>query len=339
MKTIESLSPGLYEMVIENQTGEGVDAHFEVSFIERKMTDLRAFDDERDEERDFGAVARLSEIGAELYTLTLRPMVQAMVTPQSAELMRQTNSSRVQRRMFGDANPLMQSVGTAAAKIEQERKKADPSNPFLIWEKLWAGSVEQSLDLMRDLRDASYEIAFFSIYGSPLMTRIGANHAYQRAQENPKELRFLPEVQAILLGLDRGGFEEAVIRMLVLLAQARGNVRRDRLERSTKVLTKDEPFASLGTDQRAALIREQSIIVEFEPERAILTLPELLGDKKERQRAVQVVEFIAGSAEEMEPHTIQILEKLRAALGLSDRALPTATADPLQLAADQREIA
>jgi len=39
----------------------------------------------------------------------------------------------------------------------------------------------------------------------------------------------------------------------------------------------------------------------------------------------------------MEPHTIQILEKLRAALGLSDRALPTATADPLQLAADQRE--
>jgi pimeloyl-ACP methyl ester carboxylesterase/tellurite resistance protein len=339
MKTIESLSPGLYEMVIENQTGEGVDAHFEVSFIERKMTDLRAFDDERDEERDFGAVARLSEIGAELYTLTLRPMVQAMVTPQSAELMRQTNSSRIQRRMFGDANPLMQPVGAAAAKIEQERKKADPSNPFLIWEKLWAGSVEQSLDLMRDLRDASYEIAFFSIYGSPLMTRIGANHAYQRAQENPKELRFLPEVQAILLGLDRGGFEEAVIRMLVLLAQARGNVRRDRLERSTKVLTKDEPFASLGTDQRAALIREQSIIVEFEPERAILTLPELLGDKKERQRAVQVVEFIAGSAEEMEPHTIQILEKLRAALGLSDRALPTATADPLQLAADQREIA
>ena len=52
MKTIESLSPGLYEMVIENQTGEGVEAHFEVSFIERKMTDLRAFDDERDEEKE-----------------------------------------------------------------------------------------------------------------------------------------------------------------------------------------------------------------------------------------------------------------------------------------------
>jgi tellurite resistance protein len=241
--------------------------------------------------------------------------------------------------MFGDANPLMQPVGAAAVKAEQERKKADRSNPFLIWEKLWAGGVEQSLDLMRDLRDASYEIACFSIYGSPLMTRIGANHAYQRAQENPKELRFLPEVQAILLGLDRGGFEEAVIRMLALLAQARGNVRRDRLERSTKVLTKDEPFASLGTDQRAALIREQSIIVEFEPHRAILTLPELLGDKKQRQRAIQVVEFIAGSVEEMEPHTIQILEKLHASLGLSDRALPTATADPLELAADQHEIA
>jgi pimeloyl-ACP methyl ester carboxylesterase/tellurite resistance protein len=339
MKTIEALSPGLYEMVIENQIGEGVHAHFQVSFIERKMDDLRAFDDERDEERDFGAVARLSELGAELYNLTLRPMVQAMATPKSAAFLRETNSMRVQRRMFGDANPLMKTVAAAAEKAEQERKKLDPSNPFLAWEKLWAASVEQSLDLMRDLRDASYEIAFYSIYGSPLMNRIGANYAYERARKNPKELRFLPEVQAILLGIDRGGFEEAVIRMLVLLAQARGTVRRDRLERSAKVLTKDEPFASLGTDQRAALIREQSIIVEFEPARAVATLPELLPDKKERQRAIQVVEYIAGSVEEMEPHTIQILQQLHAALGLSGLALPTATADPLALAADKREMA
>ena len=65
-----------------------------------------------------------------------------------------------------------------------------------------------------------------------------------------RKLRFLPEVQAILLGIDRGGFEEAVIRMLILLAEARGSVRRDRLERSSKVLTRDEPFASLGVERR-----------------------------------------------------------------------------------------
>ena len=62
MKTIEALSPGLYEMTIDDQEGEGVHARFQVSFHERKMTDLSAFDDKRDEERDFAAVARLSEL-------------------------------------------------------------------------------------------------------------------------------------------------------------------------------------------------------------------------------------------------------------------------------------
>jgi pimeloyl-ACP methyl ester carboxylesterase/tellurite resistance protein len=339
MKTIEALSPGLYEMVIDNVRGEGVDAHFGVSFVERKMSDLRAFDDERGEEKDFGAVARLSEFGAELYEMTLRPIVQSMVTPQSAELLRKTNSFRAQRRAFAETNPLMQGVAEAARKVEQDRKKADPSNPFLIWEKLVAGSIEQSLDLYRDLRDAVYEYSFYSIYSTPFMLRLGADHAYERARKEPEELRLLPEVQAILLGVDRGGFEEAVIRMLILLAQSRGTVRRDRLERSAAVLTRDEPFASLGTDQRAALIREQSIIVEFEPELAVKTLPELLKDARDRQRAIEVVEFIAGSVEEMEPHTIKILQELHAALGLSGLTLPQATSDPLALAADQRETA
>ena len=42
LKTIEALAPGLYEMIIDEQTGEGVDAHFLVSFRERKMSDLAA---------------------------------------------------------------------------------------------------------------------------------------------------------------------------------------------------------------------------------------------------------------------------------------------------------
>ena len=91
------------------------------------------------------------------------------------------------------------------------------------------------------------------------------------------------------------------------MAESRGAVRRDRLERSAKVLAKDEPFASLGAEKRAALIREQTIIVEFARDRAIATLPELLPNREERQSAIEVVEYIAGSVEEMEPHTIQML--------------------------------
>src|SRR5271166_5244756 len=195
-----------------------------------------------------------------------------MVTPQTIDFLRRSHPSRVTRAMFGDANPLMRSVHEQAAKALEERKPANGSNPFLFMEKLWATSVINAFDVYRDMRDAMYEAAFLGIYSSPAMLRMGEPFAFERTRKDPKALRFLPEVQAILLGIDRGGFEEAVIRMLVLMAESRATVRRDRLERSAKVLGHDEPFASLGAERRAALIREQSILVEFEPDLAVKTL-------------------------------------------------------------------
>ena len=80
VKTIEALAPGLYEMTIDDEIGEGLDAHFVVSFHDRKISDILAIDDnDRSEERGFAAVARLSELGAEIYELALRPTIQAMV--------------------------------------------------------------------------------------------------------------------------------------------------------------------------------------------------------------------------------------------------------------------
>ncbi len=299
MKTIEALAPGLYEMKIEEQIGEGVHARFLVSFQERKLSDILAIDrDDRREERDFAAVARLSELGAELYELALRPFVQATVTPQLAAMLRDLHPARVQRRLFSDRNPLLKPLAAAASRVVSERKPLAGANPFLDIERLSAAAITQAFDFMRDVRDALYEITFLSIYGSPLMHWLGASHAFERTRKDPKELRFLPEVQAILLGIDRGGFAEAIIRMLILLAESRGSVRRDRLERSAKVLTGDEPFASLGAERRAALIREQSIIAEFEKDAAVATLPDLLPDPDERRKAIEVVEFIAGSIEE-----------------------------------------
>jgi hypothetical protein len=184
------------------------------------------------------------------------------------------------------------------------------------------------LDVYRDWRDALYETTFLGVYGSPAMIEIGEPFAFTRTLNDPKALRFLPEVQATLLGVDRGGFPEAVIRMLILMAKSRANVRRDRLERSAKVLSTDEPFASLGPEKRALLIHEQSVIVEFEPDIAISSLPKLLVDPEERQKAVEVVEYIAGAIEEMEPGTIRMVQRFRAALGLPALVL-SAQVDPL----------
>jgi len=329
LKTIEALAPGLYEMTIDEQTGEGVNAHFRVSFTERKMSELSGLDDARGDEAQFGAVSRLSDLACEFYDIFARPFVQASVSQQTAEALRKAHPARASRRMFSDENPLMAFARDEAQKAEQARAPADPTNPFVALEKIWAEGVTQTFDFWRDMRDAAYEMTFFSIYGAPAMLRFGASHAWTRTTMDSKDLAHLPEVEAVLLGMDRGGFAVAVIRMLILIAQARHQVRRDRLERSARVLSQDEPFASLGAEKRSALIREQSIVVEFAGEKAVATLPLLLPEAEERQRAIAVVEYIAGAVEEMEPHTVDMLRKIRAALGLSERLAPPLL-DPLE---------
>jgi hypothetical protein len=331
LKTIEALAPGLYEMVIEDMSGEGAAMSFTVSFQERRLADIIALDDgARGEEVAFAAVDRLSQLAAECYDLFWRPLVRSMVTPQLAKAIRDTHPLRLQRLAFSDSNPAMRAIETAAEGVLGTRKPVDDSNPFRHIEKVAMDILLDAVDAVRDMRDAAYELTFFGIFGSPAMQAVGRAHNYQRTRKDPAELRFLPEVQAILLNVDRGGFAEAVIRMLIYIADARGSVRRSRLERSSRVLTQDEPFASLGPARRAALIHEQAVIVEFEKEKGIEALPLLLPTAKERQRAIDVVDYIAGPIEEMEPKLIAALQTLRQVLRLP-RLTAGAESDPLEI--------
>jgi len=223
MKTIEALAPGLYEMQIDDQQGEGIHARFLVNFQERKIADLAAINDgRRDEEPAFAAVNRLSELGGELYDLCLRPLVQSFVTPQSAAALRDFSPVRLRRGIFSDRNPAMAVVASCAEQIMGRRKSAAPGSAFRQAEELWAALIAQNLDFYRDLRDAWSELAFYGVYGSPLMGWVGGTHNFQRTLKNPAELRYLPEVRAILLNIERGGFAEAVIRMSIVLVEALG---------------------------------------------------------------------------------------------------------------------
>jgi pimeloyl-ACP methyl ester carboxylesterase/tellurite resistance protein len=324
LKTIEALAPGLYEMKIDEMAGDEGNEHFFVSFHDRKMQDiLTTVVNDRDQEKDFAAVARLSELGAQTYDMALRPVLQSLVTQQSADALRDSHPSRVSRKLFSDANPLLPMMAPLVEWARDKRQKTTPDNPFLAVERLMANSLMQTMDLVRDLRDAAYENTFLAIYGTPIMHTLGKVASGEAVAEKAADLRHMPEVKKALDAMGQGDLAAAVIRMLVLLAGSRGSVRRDRLERSAQVLNSTEPFKSMGPERRAELIQQQSIIAEFEPQRAVETLALLLKNAEDRLSALDVVNHILGARNEMEPHSLELIQRMESLLGASDNAVST----------------
>lgn len=320
VKTIEALAPGLYEMLIDEQDGS-----FEVSFQSRTIDDILALDDGREEEQEFAAVSKLSEWATQTYELTARPVIKAMVTPESAQAMVAMHPIRQRRYLFSDKNPMMSGLDSLAEKVRTERKPAAANNPFVRLEALQADMVEQSWNLYRDLRDATLELAFHTIYDTPWMKAIGAQKSLRHVVHDAQKF---PEVRQAVERARTGGYKEAVIRMLVLLAHARGSVRRDRLERSNKILHSRAPFDTMSDDERTQIIYDQSLIVEFGLEQAIQTLPDLLRDDIDRIRAVNLALDIAGPVEEMDPATIAMFSRIQGVLRTMAQNWHEPTAQP-----------
>jgi tellurite resistance protein len=128
------------------------------------------------------------------------------------------------------------------------------------------------------------------------------------------DARDFPQVQDAIKRLKMGGYAEGIVRMLVLLARARGAVRREKLERSDKLLHSRPPFNSMTSQTRSRMIHEQSIIVEFCGDEAITTLADILVDPVDRYRALNLVMDVAGPVEEFDAPTLAMFRRFQAAL-------------------------
>lgn len=306
VKTIESLAPGLYEMLIDESKGQ-----YEVWFEGRTIEDILLHDDGREEELEFIAVAKLSEWSTKTYELTLRPLIRGVVTPELAKQISSHHPIRQRRYAFSDRNPLMAGVARMAQTVRGERAPVSPDNPFLKLERLQAEFVEQGWNFLRDTRDAMIEFTFHAVYASPWMKSVG-KYDYRRSVSH--DVLQFPEVKNAIASVNKGGFTEGIVRILLLLAHARGVVRRDRLERADELLHNRGPFATMLPERRVRMIYEQDLIVHFVPDEALFGLRSLLFDDVDRIHALNMAMEIAGPVEEMDEETYSMFERIQKVL-------------------------
>ena len=161
---ISALAPGLYEMRIDNPTGnpdcnrEAYSVHFE----ERRVEELR-FPENR---TAFRRVAEVSSRLDELYAATLGKWVRASATPFSALLLEWFHPMRTSRLMFGTAfNPLASILTPLAASIRENRRGVPDTNPYKAAEIKALDAFGEAIAEARRQRDTTYELWFELLYG------------------------------------------------------------------------------------------------------------------------------------------------------------------------------
>jgi pimeloyl-ACP methyl ester carboxylesterase len=314
LKAIEALAPGLYEMVITEEYGEGADKKFQVAFADRAIAEMMAQCGGDDSNLPFAAVARCSELGAEAYDLTVRPLVQAISNEVSAKVLANTGPMRLRRWLESDRNPLIQPMASLAEQVRNNRRATAEDNPFRMLEQFNANLITQWWDGVRDMQNALIEWNFHLLWTLPPVQALGERQSRTTSEAPPEDLRTLNTVQDALDRINLGGFADGVVRMLIFLARSRKEVRRDRLERANQMMTITEPFASMPAKQLTRMIHRASLIVSFAPEEAMATLPALIRTPEARKDALAICETIAGSRNEMSPETVDMFNRLASAL-------------------------
>jgi len=163
---IEALAPGLYEMKIDNPSGDP-GCHkpsYSVRFEPRNVEDLRA----EYPRAAFERVKQASEFNETLYRTFGSPSVQTLTSPWTAEMLKWLHPMRSSRYLLSEAfNPWMHGVAMLASTIAKSRQPLPQGQPLLERERAAIGDVTQALENARKARDAAYEQIFSLLYGGP----------------------------------------------------------------------------------------------------------------------------------------------------------------------------
>ena len=228
--------------------------------------------------------SRAAEFNQRAYELFAQPLVQAMANEDAAK--RRARIPPAARRAMGGVRPqsLAALARPAAEAVKAQRQAADAGQPVRKVEALVSEAGERLARLLpRDPRCgqrgrcSSRPTAICSRSTSPTrQARAGA----ARPQAG-RRARAAGGASEALASIAKGGYAEALARTAALLAQRGRAVPARALELKEELLAEYQGTCCRTSprDEWRRIRGEQDIIVRYEPEQALETLPGLLADR------------------------------------------------------------
>ncbi|HZJ53638.1 MAG TPA: DUF3141 domain-containing protein [Myxococcaceae bacterium] len=296
MALIDLLPPGLYEAVItevdeDTENPELVDGKYLFRLEARSLDDIRALgENPPEDERRFATVAKVSEVNRSLYRTFASPVVRTVFQKPVAKLIRQLHPHRFRFSVLSDRNPFMWPVKMLAPAVRTGRKPVSAANPLLSLEKAVSSWIASSLDAAGAMRDAMTEAFFLGVYGLPALQAavgLGAEVKDQRHAERDLARELMAERSRAELETRYavGGELEAVARALVYVRLPQGSFDERGFSMLMALREARPPDDRPSLTALKGILKEQFLLVTFDEERALDTLPALLPRSIEKRRA------------------------------------------------------
>jgi uncharacterized tellurite resistance protein B-like protein len=220
--------------------------------------------------------------------------------------------------MLSDKNPLLWPFDLMGHWVRVHRRPVEPDNPFLRWETLFSSAVQSSLNSYRDSRDRFQERLFKVVYDNSWMKTLFPDAKKSTAEETTPASaeRNAIERELWLRAMEKGGFEAAVVRMI--LAVANVNQRLDRREYAVahRILKTNNRLKHLKLTDLKRLVKEQAGIVAYDRAEALRTLSSLLPQKADRIEAFEIANSIATADMELDQKEKDLLADIQRTLKL-----------------------
>jgi Protein of unknown function (DUF3141) len=309
MELIDAMPPGLYEIVITEKPADqaaspGEAPGFELSIEARGLDDIRALGcNSLEDEREFAAVARMSELNNALYQTYLQPWIKMMSSPQLAHAALDLNPLRLSYSLLSDKNPMMRAIAPLAERARAERMVVAADNPFVAMQQQFSNAMVFALDLYRDARDQLVEQTFHAVFGTP-MVQAACGISQNDCPPRPRP-GLLPSIKAAVdqethrlrERIAEGGPLEAAARMLVYVGKAQNRIEERTFNALRKLLL---AHPEVSPAEFKAALREQWAILTVDERAAIEALPRLLpADAAARQAFLQAIRTIVTSTGEL----------------------------------------